>query len=189
MGMAIAHPEVFSIANYLTIRDDHRRRLIYQPSIYFVYLPCDSAMCSLHEWKMQNYPQVECERVMTDDIVSGADELGVLFLGGKEISAWWTGSVLDIEQTRSLLHGHSATTLQVAIGVLAGLVYALKHPEQGLCFPEEIDTDEILSIAIPYLGHWISKPIDWNNKSNSSDDFQQDERWIFNAFRVDFSQD
>jgi homospermidine synthase len=195
--MAIPHPESFSIADYLTVREDNSNKLIYQPSVYFVYLPCDSAVCSLHEWRMQDYPPLNAERIMCDDIVSGADELGVLLLGGHEISAWWTGSVLDIDQSRRLVAGQSATTLQVAISVVAGVIYALRHPEEGVCFPEQISTEQILATAMPFLGTWVSRPINWPITSYSSNDIDkqkmivmtdedkdQDSQWQFSTFRV-----
>lgn len=160
LGMAASHPESFSIAAYLTIPEEDSKKLLYQPSVYFVYLPCDSAICSLHEWRMQNYPLLDAQRIMCDDIVFGAEELGVLLLGGQEIAAWWTGSVLDIDETRRLVHGQSATTLQVAISAVAAVIYALRHPEEGVCFPEQIDTEQILDIAMPYLGTWVSRPVD-----------------------------
>src|ERR687890_251361 len=50
---------------------------------------------------------------MADDIVSGADELGVLLLG-HDLNGWWTGSQLDIKEARALVPHQNATTLQVA---------------------------------------------------------------------------
>ena len=64
LGMAIAHPESFSIADFLAVREEDSKKLLYQPSVYFVYLPCDSAVCSLHEWRMQNYPPVGVQRIV-----------------------------------------------------------------------------------------------------------------------------
>ena len=198
--MAIAHPEVFSIADYLTIREENSDKVLYQPSVYFVYLPCDSAVCSLNEWRMKGYPSLETERIMCDDIVSGADELGVLLLGGHEISAWWTGSVLDIDQTRHLVNKQSATTLQVAIAAVAGVIYALKNPREGVRFPEQLDSEKILETAIPFLGTWISKAIDWpltlvpleNSEQESTlkeidEGTTRDSQWNFSTFRVDAS--
>ncbi|CAF1989720.1 unnamed protein product [Rotaria magnacalcarata] len=200
LGMAIPHPEPFSIADYLTVREDKSDKLLYQPSVYFVYLPCDSAVCSLHEWRMQGYPPLTAERIICDDIEFGADELGVLLLGGHEIPAWWTGSVLDIDETRRLVEGQSATTLQVAISAVAAVIYALRHPEQGVCFPEQINTENILDTAIPFLGTWVSRSVDWPVTSTTSnnisertmiamngEDKDHNSQWQFNAYRADFS--
>ncbi|CAF2158979.1 unnamed protein product [Rotaria magnacalcarata] len=198
LGMAIPHPESFSIANYLTVREDNSDKLLYQPSVYFVYLPCDSAVCSLHEWRMQGYPPLTAERIICDDIEFGADELGVLLLGGHEIPAWWTGSVLDIDETRRLVERQSATTLQVAISVVAAVIYALRHPNEGVCFPEQINTDQILTTAIPFLGTWVSRSVNWPVTSGNSNDTTKqsmigmngknkdnDSQWQFSAFRAD----
>lgn len=193
--MAIPHPESFSIADYLSIREENSDELVYQPSVYFVYLPCDAAVSSLCEWRLQDFPPLKDERVMCNDIVSGADELGVLLLGGDEISSWWTGSVLNIDQARRLVENQSATTVQVAIGAVSGIIYALRHSHKGVCFPEQIETEEILEIAKPFLGTWISEPVKWpyesvsqadvglqkqfaSDKQNSSEDL----RWEFGTF-------
>ena len=187
--MAIPHPESFSIADYLSIREEDSDELVYQPSVYFVYLPCDSAVSSLCDWRLQDFPPLTDERIMCNDIVSGADELGILLLGGHEISSWWTGSVLDIRQARRLVENQSATTVQVAIGAVSAIIYALRHSQEGVRFPEQIDTEEILAIAKPFLGTWISEPAKWlyesvstdavgvqkkvaSNKKNGSEDFQ-----------------
>ena len=53
------------------------------------------------------------QRIMTDEIISGRDELGCLLLG-HDYGAWWCGSLLDIEETRELVGGQNPTTLQVA---------------------------------------------------------------------------
>ncbi|CAF1461989.1 unnamed protein product [Adineta steineri] len=193
--MTMPHPESFSIADHLTVRDQNSNKLLYQPSVYFVYLPCDSAVCSLHDWWMQDYPPLDDQRVMCDDIEYGADELGVLLLGGCEVPAWWTGSVLDIAESRRLVKGQSATTLQVAIAAVAAVIYALRHPQEGVRFPEQINTDEILTISMPFLGDWVSQPINWPIKQQDSDkldkkslttavngDVDHDDQWQFNAF-------
>lgn len=194
--MADGHPESFSIAQYLTIREENSDKLLYQPSVYFVYLPCDSAVCSLNEWRMQGYPPLNDQRILCDDIIFGADELGVLILGGHEIPAWWTGSILDIGEARRLVEGNSATTLQVAISVVAGVIYALRHPQEGVCFPEQIDSEQILSMSIPFLGNWVSQAVPWTVIPSSQKDtnketeingkhIDNDCRWLFDAFKVD----
>ena len=53
---------------------------------------------------------------MTDEITDGRDELGVLLLG-HGLNGWWTGSQLDIHESRKLVPGQNATTLQVAAAV------------------------------------------------------------------------
>ncbi|CAF2152303.1 unnamed protein product [Rotaria magnacalcarata] len=177
LGMIIPYPEPFSIADCLTIRDDNSGKLLYQPSVYFVYLPCDSALCSLHEWHMQDYASLTVECIICDDIEFGADDLGVLLLGDQ-----------------------SATTLQVAISAVAAVIYALRHPEEGVCFPHQINTEKILATVVPFLGTWVSRPVDWlvtSTTSNNIDkqtmitmngeDKDHNAQWQFNVYQADLS--
>lgn len=68
---------------------------------------------------MRHYKLQPHWRVMNNDIVSGSDVLGVLLMG-HDFKSWWIGSLLDIEETRRLVPGQNATTLQVAVSVVAG---------------------------------------------------------------------
>ncbi len=87
---------------------------------------------------------------MRDEIVSGIDELGVL-LAGHDRNAYWYGSQLSIEVARSLAPQNSATSLQVCAAVLAGFVWVLQHPDQGVTEAEEIDHQWMLRMMKPYL--------------------------------------
>ena len=60
---------------------------------------------------------------MRTEIVDGIDELGVL-LYGHQANAYWFGSRLSIEETRSLAPYQNATGLQVTSAVLAAMVWA-----------------------------------------------------------------
>jgi len=71
------------------------------------------------------------ERVMMDEIVSGRDELGVLFMGHKK-GAYWYGSDLTIEAARAAAPNNNATSLQVCTGVLTGVVWTLEKSQAFL---------------------------------------------------------
>ena len=72
----------------------------------------------------------DCERIMTDEIISGKDELGVLLMG-HDLNGWWTGSQLDIHEARQLVPHHNATTLQVAASVTGALAWMVRNPRRG----------------------------------------------------------
>src|SRR3546814_2949760 len=55
-----------------------------------------------------------------NEIVDGADELGVLIFGHAK-NAYWYGSQLSIRETRKLAPYQNATGLQVSSAVLAGM--------------------------------------------------------------------
>ncbi|MGW0522107.1 saccharopine dehydrogenase NADP-binding domain-containing protein [Crossiella sp. NPDC003009] len=158
LGMLLRHSEVVTIGEHLTIREGGHVR--YRPTVNFTYLPCDAALASLHECRMAGSALQPRRRVLTDEITSGMDELGVLLLA-HDLGGWWTGSQLSIEQTRDLVGSHNATTLQVAASLLAAIVHLVRHPDQGLLVPDDLDHREILTIADPYLGPCPSLRTDW----------------------------
>jgi homospermidine synthase len=159
MGMVVRHGESFSISEALTVLGDDGTP-IYRPTVHYAYCPCDSAIASLHELKMREYKMQEQWRIMADDIVSGRDEMGLLLMG-HDFKAWWIGSLLDIEETRRLVPHQNATTLQVAASALGALFYMIRHPNEGVLLPDQLPHEEIMEIAMPYLGPVVSQPVDW----------------------------
>ena len=109
---------------------------------------------------MRNFQLQPKLRIMTDEISDGIDELGVLLMG-HGLTTWWTGSQLDIHESRQLVPGQNATTLQVAAGVLSALVYMIGHPSEGILVPDDLPHKEILEIAAPYLGPCPSVRSSW----------------------------
>ncbi len=159
MGMVVRHGEAFSISEALTIPGDDGTP-VYRPTVHYAYCPCDSAISSLHELKMRQYKMQERWRIMADDIVSGRDEMGCLLMG-HDYKAWWIGSLLDIEETRRLVPGQNATTLQVAASALGALFWMIRHPNEGVLIPDQLPHEEIMEIAMPYLGPVVSQAVDW----------------------------
>jgi homospermidine synthase len=109
---------------------------------------------------MRNYKLQPTLRIMANEITSGMDELGVLLMG-HGLTSWWTGSQLDIDETRRLVPGQNATTLQVAASVLGALVYLIANPRQGILVPDDIPYKPILDVAGPYLGPCPSARSSW----------------------------
>lgn len=188
-GMVIRHGEAFSISERLTVWDGDTA--IYRPTVHYAYCPCDSAMNSLHELAMRQYEMQTRQRIMNDDIASGRDELGCLLMG-HDFNAWWIGSLLDIEETRRLVPGQNATTLQVAISVVAATCWMIENPKQGFCLPDDLPHEEILKISKPYLGPFISKPVDWTplkDRKNMNLDYGsklpvEEDIWQFTTFLI-----
>ena len=179
--MVIQHGETYGISKFLTIHtdDDNNNSILYRPTVNYAYLPSDSTINSLMEYRMHHYQIQPTIRILNNEIIDGADEVGVLLLGSPYVRAWWTGSILDIHQARDLVPGQNATTLQVAISAVAAIIYSLKHPREGLCWPEDINIDEILDICMPYLGKWFSKPVNW-----PLPDDKLAEDWQFTSFEI-----
>lgn len=163
VGMIIRHGEAFSLSDYLTVQENGQP--VYRPTVHYAYMPCDDTISSLHELRGRNYELQPKLRIMGDEIVSGEDILGALLMG-HEYNSWWTGSILDIEEARRLVPGQNATTIQVAIGVVAAVLWMMDNPDQGINLPDDLPYDFILAIAKPYLGKFVSKPSDWTPLKN-----------------------
>ena len=85
---------------------------------------------------------------MTDEIISGADILGALVMG-HPYRSWWCCSDLDIEESRRLVPHQNATTMQVAIPVVAACMWTLENPRQGLCVPDDLPMTMCSTSASP----------------------------------------
>ena len=159
VGMVVRHGEAFTITEKLTVWEDGKA--VYRPTVHYAYCPCDSAIASLHELRGCDYELQPRIRIMTDEITSGADILGALVMG-HPYQSWWCGSDLDIEESRRLVPHQNATTMQVAISVVAACMWMLENPRRGVCVPDDLPHDYILDISKPYLGTFVSVASDWN---------------------------
>ena len=69
---------------------------------------------------------------MDDEIVSGQRRARRAAAWATTSTRWWVGSQLDIEETRALVPGQNATTLQVAASVLGAVFWMIDNPERGV---------------------------------------------------------
>jgi len=170
-GLLMTHDEVFSIADFLSIRS--QRGFEYRPTVMFVYHPCDDAMLSALELEGRGWQIQPSRRVLTRDLVTGMDELGVL-LAGHARNAYWFGSQLTIEGARRHVPQSNATSLQVAAGALAALVWAIRHPARGVLEADDLDFDECLAVAGAYLGPLVGAYTDWTPLQGRGELFEED---------------
>ncbi len=184
-GFLITHGESISIADYLTVRKD--TQVLYRPTVHYAYHPCDAAVLSVHEFYGRNFLPQERKRLLMDDIVSGIDELGVLVAGHKK-NAYWYGSQLSIEEARRLAPFNNATSLQVTVSVLSGLIWAMENPNSGVVEPDEMDYRRNLEICLPYLGPVEGHYTDWTPLSERErlfpEDLDSSDPWQFKNVRV-----
>jgi homospermidine synthase len=184
-GFLVTHNESISIADYYTVAEGAAVK--YRPTVHYAYHPCDDAVLSLHElagkgWKMQ-----PAKRLMVDEIASGMDELGVLLMGHAK-GAYWYGSRLTIEEARKLVPHNNATSLQVTVAVLAGIVWAIENPKAGPVEADEMDHARCMDVCRPYLGEVVGVYSDWTPLSDRERLFPEklvrDDPWQFDNFRV-----
>jgi homospermidine synthase len=189
-GMVIRHGEAFSISDRLTVWKNGKA--VYRPTVHYAYCPSDAAINSLHELKMRQYRMQERQRILSDDITEGRDELGVLLMG-HDFKSWWCGSLLDIHTTRQLVPHQEATTLQVAVSVVAAALWMIQNPREGFLLPDDIDHEFILDFATPYIVPFVSLPSDWTPLKNLNGKYlkfgsippTEKEMWQFTTFLME----
>ncbi|MBB6094839.1 homospermidine synthase [Povalibacter uvarum] len=179
-GFLITHGESISIPDYLSHREGGK--VVSRPTAHYSYHPCNDAVLSVAEFAGRNWQQQERKRIMNKEIIDGIDELGVLLAGHKK-NAYWFGSQLSIEEARKLAPYNSATSLQVCVAVLSGLVWAMENPTQGIVEPDEMDFRRNLEICKPYLGPVVGSYTDWTpltgRNSIFKEDVDADDPWQF----------
>ena len=178
-GYLVTHNEAISIADYFSIKE--AGEVIYRPTCHYAYHPSDATVASLEElFTVRNGMHHDKVKIFTEDeIVSGADELGVLLYGHAK-GAYWYGSRLTIEETRILAPHQNATGLQVSSAVLAGMFYCIENPNVGLLEADEMNHEETLSVQKPYLGKIFGMYTDWKPKTKD----QTQDPWQFETIRI-----
>ncbi len=184
-GFLITHSESISLADYLTLGDNGGPA--YRPTVHYAYHPSDDTVQSVHELAGRNWKLQAQHRLVKDEITSGVDELGVLLMGHPK-GTYWYGSRLSIQQARTLCPHNSATSLQVTAPVVAGVIWALRHPDRGVIEPEEMDHEQVLDFIRPYLGEVVGAYSDWTPLTERSvlfeEDIDREDPWQFKNFRV-----
>ncbi|ABS62974.1 Homospermidine synthase [Parvibaculum lavamentivorans DS-1] len=184
-GWLITHNESISLADYLTVREGEAVKC--RPTVHYAYHPCNAAVLSLHELAGKNWQIQKTKRLMMDEISEGMDELGVLLMGHAK-GAYWYGSQLTIEEARRLAPHNNATSLQVTVAVLSGMIWAIENPDRWVTEPEEMDFERVLEIARPYLGTMTGVYSDWTPLLDRgllfSEDVDEEDPWQFKNFRV-----
>ncbi|HEY2679373.1 MAG TPA: saccharopine dehydrogenase C-terminal domain-containing protein [Steroidobacteraceae bacterium] len=181
----ITHSEAISLADYYTVMDGER--VAYRPTSHYAYHPSDSAVLSVHEFAGLNWHLQDHKRIMSKEITEGIDELGVL-LAGHAKNAYWYGSQLSIGEARNLAPYNSATSLQVTVAALAGMIWAMENPRRGIVEPDDMDYQRPLEICMPYLGKVVGKYTDWTPLYQRGELFTEDldttDPWQFKNIRV-----
>lgn len=192
-GMVIRHGETFGISDHLTVWEEGEA--VYRPTVNFAYCPSDAAISSLHELEMRGYKMQAKQRIMNDEIIDGMDQMGVLLMG-HDFKSWWCGSILNVHEARKHVPHQQATTVQVAISVVAAALWMTENPKKGVCSPDEIDYEFILKVCQPYISPFISEPVNWSPLDSLKSQFSQynlyvpeeKDQWQFASFLVDHEQ-
>jgi homospermidine synthase len=168
----ITHNEALSIADYLTVSEAGEVR--YRPTTYYAYRPCDEAVDSFALLAGGTARAIRRKRVLRDEIASGIDELGI-FLISAAYPSYWIGSNLSIGKARKMAAHNNATSLQVVSSLVAGMKWALEHPQAGIVESEQLDHRFVYEFVEPYWAPIVRQSLAWKPVPGASglafDDF------------------
>lgn len=180
-GRLISHNEAFSIADFLSVRDQGAVR--YRPTVYYAYRACDQAMDSLELLTCGERRAIEAQRVLKDEIEGGIDELGVLLISDRHPSLW-LGSQLSVEAARAMAPHNNATSLQVVGSMMAGIEWMMLNPHAGIVESEALDHGFVLEHARKW---W--EPIVHEYRVWQPDPQMKRPRWTLDEFWLETDED
>lgn len=142
----IPHEELFSLYEYLSVRNPDNE-IIYAPTVMFLYRPCPLAFSSLFHRENRRH-----ELIVNDRVISGGETVGVLVEGGR-FSSRYVYTELPPAPEHAETAGKNGppalsvtpTVYQVAASLFCAVKYIIRHPDEGVLYPENLDMDEVLS--------------------------------------------
>ena len=141
IGHISTHEEIFSIRQLLTFGK-------YKPTVHFLYSPCKYANESIKQFKDKE--PTSFRLIKKEEITSGGESVGVI-IQGKRFKTRYFGNYLDTTKEKEC-----ATILQVSASAFAAFQYMIKHPNEGMLFPEDLDDKEVVEIAKQYLKEYTT---------------------------------
>ena len=182
-GFLVPHEETITIAKSLEVKEGEK--VIYRPTVMFLYSPCTYASNYFKGAKVNDYPEPDpdkpqdCENengqtiirgyvypenveiVYQEKIASGTEYVGVLLLGDN-FQPVWVGNRVEtsfLYKNKKDSYWQTPTITPVAMSALAAVCWMLKNKEKGgIYFPDDIpDYKYILKIAEKYISKTIYK--------------------------------
>lgn len=161
----IPHHEAASLASFLTVSSGRYASPVYRPTVYYAYTPSPATCQSIQSWKARGRQALKHGYFLRDELEDGFDELGVLFIG--EWGAYWYGSTLSLGEARQIAPFNSATSMQVVAGILGALAWMKNHPNEGVVEAEDMNSEQVLDAATPFLGEICGFQTSWQPAANS----------------------
>jgi len=170
IGMDIPHGEVSTLSRFLSLPD-------YCPTIQYVYRLCPQTRACLERMPFEQLSHCTRFKVLEPSTceMSGDDRVGVLFIlnknpitGEKKNWCYWAGTILGQQLSKTV----GPTVIQVGVGVLVALKWAVQNPQEGPLYPEALPSEWVIEQARPYLGTTYSGPVAWSPKSTQFVDLQ-----------------
>lgn len=188
-GFLVPHEETVAIAKSLEVK--HNGKVIYRPSVMFLYSPCRLASEYFSGAKVNEYPEpdptkpLDCESengrtiirgylypnyadiVYQETIASGTEYVGVLLIG-ENFEPVWVGNRIEpsfLYKKPKKSYWQTPTITPVAMSALAAVCWMIKNKDNGgINFPDDIDDYKyILKLAEKYISKIIYKTFDKKN--------------------------
>lgn len=182
-GFMVPHEETVSIAKNLEVKQDGK--VIYRPTVMFLYSPCEYATNYFKNAKVNDYPEpdlskpLDCENVDGKTIIrgyvypqnfeivykekidSGTEYVGILLIGDN-FDPVWVGNRIEtsyLYKNKKDSFWQTPTITPVAMSALAAVCWMLKNKEKsGIYFPDEIeDYSYIIKMAEKYISKTLYK--------------------------------
>lgn len=159
-GRVISHGEASTICQFLQIKKkvkgSEKPKLIYRPSVYYVYESSPISQMSLSVLKKNDYKIQKNEHVFkSEETLSGSDTVGSLLIFSKEsgIPPFYMGTIVDNDYLQKFSPVFlNATTIQVLGGIYGSIAYMLKHPKDGVHFSETLPSESFVKLSKITLG-------------------------------------
>lgn len=180
-GHLVPHEETITIAQNLEVKE--KGKVVYRPTVLFLYEPCAHASRYFAQAKVNDYPNpdplkpADCEVpggrtiirgyeypqkfeiVYQEKIASGTEYVGVLFLGEK-FKPVWVGNRVETDylyKNKRDSYWQTPTITPVAMSALAAVCWMLKHKDKGgIYFPDDIpEYASIIKTAEKYISKTI----------------------------------
>lgn len=181
-GFVVPHEETITIAKGLEVRQSalndkekhsdnecvNEDKVIYRPTVMFVYSPCEYATRYLENAKVNRYPNpdpdkpqdfegkaeetivhghkypLEIELLYREKILEGTEFVGVLLLG-EHFEPVWVGNRVELsflckgKSAKKSSYWQTPTITPVAVSALAAVYWMIKNKDKGgIYFPDNI---------------------------------------------------
>ena len=182
-GFLVPHEETVSIAKNLEVYENGK--VIYRPTVMFIYKPCEYAEKYILQAKVNDYPvpnpdkpkDMSCadgdtiirgyvypknyEILYKENIASGTEYVGVLLMGDK-FNPVWVGNRVELSylyKNKRNSFWQTPTITPVAMSALSAICWMLKNKNKGgIYFPDDIlDYRQIIKTAEKYISKTIYK--------------------------------
>ena len=190
---SIRHGEALTISDHLTVWGDDGNP-VYRPTVHYAYCPSDAAINSVLELRMRNWEMQARQRILNDEIISGArrarraaDGPPVPVVVDRFAAVDRRGAGDRAAPERDHAAGGRLDHRRVTLD-------DRRTPNEGVRVPDDLPWREVLDVATPYLGTMHSAATDWDpvttrndlfpTFANEADLVDRDDPWQFSNFLV-----